>query len=147
MIPQITTGAVGLAGELRVMSELLLRGHNPAKSYLNEGPDLVLENGYRVEVKTARRKVKKATPRQRAVDVYRFSCSDTRERRGQWSGSLKGCAFVVLWCIEDDVFYVVPIRKILDYHLRFELTDVSSTARHHFAACRDAWHLLEGVRA
>lgn len=31
---------LGLAGELRVMSELLLRGHNPAKSYLEDGADL-----------------------------------------------------------------------------------------------------------
>ena len=48
------TQHLGLAGELRVMSELLLRGHNPAKSYLENGADIILDNGTRIEIKTCR---------------------------------------------------------------------------------------------
>ena len=36
---------LGLIGELKVMCELLLLGYNPAKSYLDNGVDLILENG------------------------------------------------------------------------------------------------------
>ena len=36
---------IGLAGEFRVMSELLLRGHNPAKPYLEDGADFTGERG------------------------------------------------------------------------------------------------------
>ncbi len=43
---------IGLAGEFRVMSELLLRKHNPAKSYLDDGCDLLLENGLKLQVKS-----------------------------------------------------------------------------------------------
>ena len=44
---------IGLAGEFRVMSELLLRDFNPAKSYLENGADIILDNGLKLEVKSA----------------------------------------------------------------------------------------------
>lgn len=39
---KITHKALGEAGEHRVMSELLFRGHNPFKASLDKGIDIIL---------------------------------------------------------------------------------------------------------
>ena len=90
---------VGLAGEFRVMAELLLRGHNPAKSYLNHGADIVIENNLRIEVKSA----------------HKCHINTLRQNRLYYTFTLKGgkhnlneCDFLILWCIDDDFFLIGP---------------------------------------
>lgn len=97
----------GLAGELRVMSELLLRGHNPSKSYLEEGADLVLENGLRIEVKTSHFR-----PRGKGtVGMYQFTLKGGGRRRPQ---NLSTCDYLILWCIEADCFFVIPTSILVE---------------------------------
>ena len=48
----IGSSRLGLIGELKVMAELLLLGYNPAKSYLDDGIDLILDNGLKIQVKS-----------------------------------------------------------------------------------------------
>lgn len=87
---------LGLAGELRVMSELLLRGHNPAKSYLELGSDLILENGTRVEVKSG--SVKKH-------GFYSFNLSEQH-------ATPFNCDYIICWCVNHDLFYIIPQGSI-----------------------------------
>ncbi len=46
---------LGKAGEFRVISELILKGHSPALVCCDNGIDIVLENGYKIQVKTSRK--------------------------------------------------------------------------------------------
>ncbi len=48
----ISNQELGVAGELRVMSELILRGYNPAKSHIDNGVDIILGDGIRIQIKT-----------------------------------------------------------------------------------------------
>ena len=103
MIRKYHTNKTGLAGEFRVMSELLLRGHNPAKSYLEDGADIILQNGTRIEVKSAHLKPITNSPN------YGFTFQDGHQRP---SSKLGRFDFAICWCIEDDVFFIIPSAVI-----------------------------------
>ena len=98
---------LGLAGEFRVMSELLLRGHNPAKSFLEEGADIILENGLRIEIKCGHRcNAQKGIYEQ---NNYLFSFCGGHKK--QYS-TLGDSDFVILWLLDDDCFLIIPSDKI-----------------------------------
>jgi len=123
---------IGLAGEFRVMSELLLRGHNPAKSYLENGADLVLENGIRVEVKSAHRcNVNRTTG-------YLFSLKGGHRGKRQ---DLDSCDFLICWCIDDDCFYIVPKSEVTKTEIG--IYNTSPNANHKYASYREKWEILE----
>ena len=127
----MTGNQIGLAGEFRVMCELLMRGHNPAKSYLEQGPDIILENGLRIEIKSAHR-VKTGGAR-----FYYFTLNGSGPRKRQ---DLSGCDFMIFWCIDDDCFFIVPMA---DVGTSACFTDVSTGARHRYATYLNKWDLLE----
>ncbi len=116
---------IGLAGELRVMSELLLRGHNPAKSYLEDGADITLENGLRIEVKSAHRH------KARRVTAYTFTCR----------GSLDSCNFIICWCMDDNCFYIIPSSIITAKGIGIQNTTLN--AKHKYNSYKENWELLK----
>ena len=128
---------IGLAGELRVMSELLLRGHNPAKSYLEEGADIVLENGLRIEVKSGHR----CHYRQLAQSTKNYLFT-LRSGRAKKPLSLCDCDFVVLWCIDDGCFFVIPRIKITTDSIGICRT--SDDGKSKWIQYKNKWDLLEG---
>ena len=95
--------AIGLAGEFRVMSELLIRGHNPAKSYLDLGTDIILENGLKIQIKTTMKQVENnwKTP------VFSFSLT-ARERKIPID--LSSVDFLICVILLDDLFYIIPTK-------------------------------------
>ncbi len=129
--PKWDCNTTGLAGEFRVMSELLLRGHNPAKSYLNNGADFVLENNLRIEVKAGHKTQAKRDK------TYRFHF---RGRRNSTYQRLGDCDFVICWGIEDDCFYIIPASEIKVGAIA--ISDTSNTAKHKFAQYKDKWEFL-----
>ena len=143
---------IGLAGEFRVMSELLLRGHNPAKSYLEDGADLILENGLRVEVKSAhlmpqehvreryapdhyRRIGKSMTP----IPKYQF---DMTQGHNKPSKSLHDYDYLICWCINDDWFYIFPCELKLPKG-KLSIFPGSKSKYNHY---RGAWDQLQNGR-
>jgi hypothetical protein len=126
---------IGLAGEFRVMSELFLRGHNPAKSYLENGADLILENGKRIEIKSAHRaNFRKKKPKK---PCYLFSF-----RGGHRSKQImKDFDFVICWCMDDDLFYIIPSNQINGTTVT--MADTSINARHKYNSYRENWKLLD----
>lgn len=127
----------GLAGEFRVMSELLLRGHNPAKSYLNDGVDMVLKNGKRLEVKSCHKLDFGGRPN------YHFSFRRGRDNKFQ---DLSECDFIICWCIDDNDFYIFPIDAIKVSGLT--LYDGNCTTRApkrypKYQQYKNAWELLK----
>lgn len=127
---------IGLAGELRVMSELLLRGHNPAKSYLEEGADIILESGLRIEVKSAHR----CHHRRRGKEVahYLFTLRGGARKQPQ---SLIGCDFIITWCIDDSCFFIIPKREITGTCIAICRTSEDSRGR--YSQYKNKWDLLE----
>ena len=125
------SNVVGLAGEFRVMSELLLRGHNPAKSYLEDGADIILENGIKVEVKSAHR-----LPQKRAR-AYLF---DLRRGHHHSTNNLGWCDYVICWCIDDNIFYVIP-KEVIKPAVTLAIYN-SSKSKSKYAFYKEAWNLL-----
>ena len=99
---------LGKAGELRIASELLIRGHRASLSLVDSGIDMILDTGIKIQVKTARRHVilckdGKGRPR------YFFNCQHQNKPR---ISSLKNADFLILWCVEDDEFFIIPTNII-----------------------------------
>jgi len=93
------------AGELRVMSELMLRGFNPAKTYLDNGIDLILENGKTIQVKTSMGNIFKSN-REKPTMKYSFAFQD-------WQNNKRIKAdFVICWAVGEDSFFIIPSQKI-----------------------------------
>ena len=95
---------IGLAGELRVMSELLLRGHNPAKSYLDYGVDMILENGVRIQVKTASKAYQSKTHN----GGYYFCTQRMESKEAAKLDELVD--FLICTVPRDDAFFIIPTK-------------------------------------
>ncbi|MBA7577599.1 hypothetical protein ES708_19452 [subsurface metagenome] len=126
---------LGLAGEFRVMSELLLRGYNPAKSYLENGADIVLDNGLRIEVKCGHKhKVHRA-------EGYTFSLLGGHRKHTQ---KLNDCDFLICWCVNEDCFYIIPTDFIrVTSNIAISNTESSESK---YAPYKENWELLSKGR-
>jgi len=118
--------SLGLAGEYRVMAELLLRGHMPKK--LRSGPDLRLENGLLLEVKSA------------SYNQYSSYSGDSEYSFRTWALQIKRSDFFICWCVNDDTFYVIPAKKASS---SICITNRKGNGRRRrYALYKNAWHLL-----
>lgn len=141
-------GYIGLAGEFRVMSELLLRGYNPAKSYLQDGYDLILDNGLRIEVKSAHyfdygqkhycKQVKKGKKYDSNTSIrgYFFNFRSFTNP----SNIRKKFDYAICWCIDDNVFYIIPVELITGGGIT--IRDFSENSKHKYTECRNNWNQL-----
>jgi hypothetical protein len=103
---KIGTVELGRAGELRVASELILRGFNPSLVLLDNGADIILENGTKIQVKTCGSLSKNNRCNK---ERYKFLL-----RRGD--GKIKytnECDYFILWCIDDNYFKVLPTEEAI----------------------------------
>lgn len=92
----------GKAGEYRIASELLLRGHNPSISVVDEGVDIILENGIKIQIKTTNNPLKN--------DKYQISLRGPNHFNGnknRTAYSLKS-DFTIVWLIKINIFYIIP---------------------------------------
>lgn len=107
---------LGAAGELRVMSELMLKGFNPAKTYLDKGIDLILENGKTIQVKTSQGSLHKydKKPNWKSILQYNFSFQNWRNKK-----SIKA-DFVICWAIGANIFLIVPGKKVKTTNLQYD---------------------------
>lgn len=100
---------IGKAGELRVMSELLLRGFFPSLMLEISEADIILTNSIRIQVKSSNlysRKTKRYTFNFRG---WKRSISGVRK---QEKHELKNVDFIILWAIEEDIFFIIPAEEI-----------------------------------
>src|SRR4030042_306843 len=91
---------LGLAGEHRVISELLLRNLSPSKTIVDEGIDLILENGKTIQVKAAHRS-------DAGGRGYKFTLD-----RNKRVGNKLITDYYIFWLIDDDKFLIVPREKM-----------------------------------
>ena len=83
----------GLAGEFRIMSELILRGDN--------GIDIILDSGKRIQVKSSKRNGRR---------FYRFSLRKGNKK--EIVDLATYCDFLICWGIEEDMFWIIPTNKL-----------------------------------
>ena len=129
---------IGAAGELRVMSELFLRGHNPAKTYIDNGADLILQDGTKIEVKcsTKSNEIKRAEGRKRS-GAYVFHLGGKRRQMP----SKESVDIVICWCIDDDVFYVIPYESVKC--MAISISNIDDGAKNKFEIYKNNWSILE----
>lgn len=99
---------IGKAGEFRVISELILRGFSPALICCDSGIDIILENGKRIQVKTATKT--SGSYKKQLCETYNFSLY-----HGKKGNILNyNFDFLICWIIPKNAFYIIPIRNIVD---------------------------------
>lgn len=134
------SNALGIAGEFRVMSELLLRGFNPAKSYLDNGIDIILSNGKRIQVKSRRKQLVKKRY------YYPVTLTSARYRKGKTkraSPDLKNLDFLIVWGIDSDDFYIIPKSEIGN-KVAFSIPLLPvQPIKNHFDQFKNCWNLLK----
>ncbi len=101
--------ALGLAGELRVMSELIMHGFNPAKSYLDNGVDIILENGTKIQVKTCN-SVKKRVGVKQTTELYVFNLGKGNKKKKVKVSSYAD--FLICFIPKKDLFFIIPANDV-----------------------------------
>ncbi len=100
---------LGKAGEHRVISELLLRGFRPGIVCADDGVDIILQNGYRLQVKTSNSPL--TSPRLK----YHFEYYSFTLRAGKKRDKLeRNFDFVICWLIPQKSFYIIPASECKD---------------------------------
>lgn len=114
----LTAPLIGKAGELRVRSELLLKGLIPASFDQDVGTDIILENGKKLQVKTSLKPIysKKDYSWRYSFSIraQQFrSIGDGKYKKRHTRQNYGGLAdYFVFWLIEQDVFYIVPEGEV-----------------------------------
>jgi len=102
--------ALGKAAEMRVASELLLRGYEVFLPSVDSGADLILGDGKKLQVKAAR---KTSTNKHRGYRDYVFTFKRWKRKVGSYEPhSLENVDYVILWAVEDDAFFIIPSNVI-----------------------------------
>lgn len=93
---------LGRAGELRVASELLLRGHSPSLSLVDRGIDLICDCGKTVQVKTSSLISTKGRPGQKLRNRYSFNFTNWHKQ----APTVSAADLVVCWAVGTESFWV-----------------------------------------
>ena len=130
--------ALGRAAELRVASELLLRGHEVFLTLVDSGADLVMGNGKRIQVKASHRVFNKSAH----YPDYTFAFKSWRSNEGKYEAhKLNNVDFVILWAVNDDKFFIIPADIVRGkYSIRLGL---SKRKWSEYMPYESKWELLE----
>lgn len=105
---------IGKAGEHRVISELMLRGHCPSIPEVDNGVDIILENGLHLQVKTSHLGRTENPHRSYKLGYYRFNLLETGYKAKYQNVTRDWtlhCDYLVLWGIDEDRFWILPATK------------------------------------
>lgn len=136
---------IGRAAEYRVVSELLLRGHRPAQLAFDDGVDILLVNGTRIQVRTARlsneQKIKGCP------DTY--ICNLKGGRRRDRKLRSEDVDIVVFWLVGTNDFYIFPMSRLPDkwrIHIPADLNQGNPSrtyARVKYEEFKNLWSAFE----
>ena len=100
------THRIGKAGEYRVASELLLRGFNPAVRSVDDGVDLILDNGITIQVKSTQNLNRK--------NSYCVDLASSRWKKGKRTKEKQNLKadYLLVWIIPTNDFYIIPAKRI-----------------------------------
>jgi hypothetical protein len=109
---------IGKAGELRVRSELLLRNISPAVFDQDSGADIILQNGKKIQVKTALKPVESNSSWKYCFWIKRMRVR--KKSKGVWERKFTDdnyrdkVNFFIFWLVENNLFYIIPEEKLKD---------------------------------
>jgi len=135
---------VGKAGELRVASELLLRGYDVHLSIIDHGTDLLVNGAVRIQVKSAHSRSYSIMRRGAPVpcEDYTFSFKSWRRIGSRYEPHPLDVDFVILWAIDADKFLIVPASCVRGrYSIRIRLLD-HKKAKSSFLRFINAWETI-----
>lgn len=109
---------IGKAGELRVRSELMLRGFRTGAFDSDGGTDVILDNGKKIGVKTSLKPILS-----KKDYSYRYTFSLRLPQVRNIGGGLYAKKYMksdyngwvdywIFWCVEDNFFYIIPNSEI-----------------------------------
>lgn len=128
--------SIGKAGELRVASELLIRGFEVHLSLVDFGSDLLLSDGTRIQVKTAHNIKNKSIN----YTAYTFTFKKWKPKTGRSKPhGLKDVDFIILWGIDNDLFFIVP-AEIIRGKYSVRITNYGKNSK--YLIYKDNWDLL-----
>jgi len=123
--------ALGKAGELRVASELLLRGYEIFLTVTDTGVDLILGNGKRLQVKTARTN---------KYGGYMFSLKAWRKAgEPPKFQPFTDVDYLICWTVNDNTFFIIPTPLIIG---RISICINPNSARSQFTEFKNNWEAL-----
>lgn len=148
-LPNAKLGSfVGRAGELRVASELLLRGINVASYEVdNDGVDLItIPLGKKIQVKTSRREFTGHGKR----DNHRYPAYLFCTRRKKYVNSrnvtlrpkikAENIDFLICWCVDHDWFYIIPSSEMTQTSVNIPINQTKPSKYQKFL---NAWDLIK----
>lgn len=115
---KLKANIIGKAGELRVRSELLLKGFCPAVFDQDMGADIFLSNGKKLQVKTSLKPINSKKDyswrysfnvRQAQFRPAENGLYERKQTRSNYSGEID---YFVFWCVKDNVFYIIPEEEV-----------------------------------
>lgn len=115
---KLSAPQIGKAGELRVASELILRGFNPAIFYFDNGTDIILSNGKKIGVKTVLKPLydKKGYSWKYSFSVraqqFRIDKEGIYKRKYTKRDYQGYVDYWICWCVQDNLFYIIPQKEI-----------------------------------
>ena len=135
--------ALGKAGEFRVASELLLRGHEVFLATADSGVDLILGNGKRVQVKVSHLHLVDGHNPKWKARRYVFSFKSWRKKGKVYEPhKLEDVDYVILWAKNDDIFLIVPAEEVRgNYTIRF--VPDSKRLQSKYIGFKDQWDSLK----
>lgn len=132
-----TNLSIGKAGELRVASELLIRGFEVHLSLVDYGSDLLLSDGTRIQVKAAHN----LSHNYWKYKAYTFSFKKWKNKNGHFKPhALKDIDFIILWGIDDDLFFIIPAKVIRG---KYSVRVSTSSKRNQYSIYKDKWEILK----
>ena len=134
--------SLGKAGEFRVASELLLRGHEVYLATADSGVDLILGNGKRLQVKVAQLRLRDRNNPKWQCRMYTFSFKSWRRQGKHYAPhNLEGVDYIILWAKDDNVFLVIPADRVRGkYSIRFN--PASRKQQSEYMLFKDRWDSL-----
>ncbi len=139
MIQGINNHYVGLAAEYRVISELLIRGFNPARLMFDSGIDILLDDGRGIQVKTARISTRIGGKGAKYL-TYNFNLTGGRRRNRKIINDKYD--FLIFWLNGTDTFYIFP-KSETPNQWHFQITpDSKSYRKTPYEKYKNNWELL-----
>jgi len=139
---------LGKAGEYRVSSELILRGHTIYLPGVDDGIDVIIDDNIKIQIKCGQKRERK----QKDTTVYSFNVRASQYNyhhdKKPKPHLLKNVNYVICWAIDDDEFYIIPADKIRGtITISFTADDDRRTKVkwNKWYPYRNAWQLLDGV--
>lgn len=133
---KILSSHIGRAGEYRVLSELLLREHNPAIMAIDNGIDIVLENGKTIQVKTV---LKPNNGFGHGCNVTFISAAWKKGKKVN-KHSRMVADFVIIWLVHRDEFFIIS-REVISNRSGISL----GWEKSRFHVYRNNWDILNGL--